>query len=173
MPVFRSACKSVFFYFTQYITPGILIAEIISPGAFLSVFALNHVIDENSGKQHGGFRMSDRDLEVYSCPLECTAFENCRGCPFKTQEGGKYYCHLGSKNFMYSGKAAKMGIFPLIFPSEVHRVELRYVMQSGKEVSQINIGDLANTKETSQVPVKEVMSAIAMDCLPRFRKRKR
>ena len=109
----------------------------------------------------------------YACPLENVAFEACQGCPFRTREDGKYWCHLASKNFMYDSKACDLGLFPLIFPREYHVAELRYVQEDGRTVSQINVGDLDGTKESTQAPVKDLVEKLASDSLPKFRKRRR
>ena len=117
--------------------------------------------------------MKIKDVYTYACPLENTAFPLCQGCPFFTEEHGTFWCHLASKNFCYDKAVSDVGVFPMIFPSEVHKAELRYVMENGEKVVQLNVGDLEGTTETAQDNVSDVMSAIVMDTLPRFSKRKK
>ena len=107
--------------------------------------------------------------ECYACPLENLAFENCQGCPFHTREGGKDWCHLATLNFAYDGKPCELGLFPVVFAREYHKAELRYVMQDGVKVAQINVSDLEGTGRTSQEPV----SKLAADKMPSFRRRKK
>lgn len=107
--------------------------------------------------------------EIYCCPLQSTAFENCQGCPLKLEDGGKIYCCYATRNFIFTGKAAELGVFPIVHPREVYRAELRYATENGRRVMQLNIADLEGTKETSQVP----LDGIATDSLPRFKRRRR
>lgn len=107
---------------------------------------------------------------IYVCPLESTGFPLCKGCPFFTEEQGKLWCHCASLNFAYE-KESKSGVYPLIYPSEVHCAELRYAEQDGQTVVQMNFDDLAGTKETAQVPVSDLLSAIVTDALPKFRRK--
>lgn len=113
------------------------------------------------------------DCDCYCCPLENTAYPDCRDCPFHTVEDGKHWCHMASKNFCYTGKACELGVFPIVYPSTIYRAELRYVVKDGVEVVQLNVADLEGTKETSQEPIKRIMAALAFDKLPKFRRRRK
>lgn len=110
------------------------------------------------------------ELTNYFCPLQEAAFVACEGCPFLTSEGGKWYCHLASKNFMFDDRAAALGLFPIVFPREYHCAEIRFITQGGEKVAQINTANLEGTEETQQ-------KSLAMDSKPcklsYFRRRKR
>lgn len=109
-------------------------------------------------------------LDSYFCPLQETAFPACSGCPFLSNEGGRFFCHLATKNFLFDEETSKTGVFPIVYPREVHCAEMRFVEQGGEKVSQINIADIQGTKETLQKPP-------AMDGkpgkLPFFKRRKK
>ena len=112
--------------------------------------------------------------QVYVCPLQETAFPLCNGCPFLSEESGTYYCHLATPNFMFEGKICDIGVFPLIYPTEVYKAEIRFLTGSdGEAIAQLNVAEIEKLEPTSQDAVSDVMSKIAMDALPKFTKRKK
>lgn len=109
--------------------------------------------------------------QEYICPVESTVAPLCKDCPFRTQEGGKYFCHAASSNFLYPASVGE--VVPIIFPAQIGRAEIRYIEQDGRKILQILEGDLKAIPESAQEPKSKLKFALDSKSLPSFRRNRK